>query len=289
MKRIFTMIFIVVSALLSSGCGKGGGVNPAQAGQMSKALMGVASAVQSVSGKQAGETQAPVGQPGIMAPAPQPAQMPITPNQGMIPNPTTQPENIDQNLFNDASIADDQLFEQPLNSSTESVHQVPREIQYTSRDCAAASINSVMAYHGKNFSQDFVNQKVSDHISGRTDYMVQFARNQGFQNSSHISRTMDGDSLRALEQRVLQRPQVVRVGPTFSDTIQYRYPQSLNPQKNWGGDYTRSSQNGHFMVLKGFDEKGNPMLMDPANQDLGHVVADREWFNQNWTDTIDIV
>ena len=149
-------------------------------------------------------------------------------------------------------------------------------------------MTSLMRYHGKEFSQEYVASHVADQYSGRTDYMVAFAQETGFAGSRHISKR-DGDSMAALERRVQTRPQIIRMGPEIGGSINYRYPQELNPQRNWGGDYTRTSYNGHFMVLKGFTPEGNPMLMDPANQNLGHVVADRDWFQKYWTDTVDIV
>ena len=286
---------VVTLTLLLNGCSDGNLLNPQQAQQTAGLLTTVASGLQSAKAGDAGQEQTPAPQGSTVQglnqpPATQPTNQPILPDRG--PDPQTQPTGTEMSItMPDQPLQTKQNNSNPVEPerlSSAVIHQIPVEIQTTSKDCAAASMTAVLNSHGKNLSQSEVNSKVSDQISGRTDYMVQYAKDQGFTNSSHISRQFSGDSMSALEQRVQQRPQVVRVGPTSGGTIDYRYPQSLNPTKNWNGDYTRSSPNGHFMVLKGFDSSGNPMLMDPANSNLGHVVADRSWFIEHWTDTINI-
>lgn len=294
MRKKIIGIIIVICSLLLNGCSEG--INPQQMQQAAGLLTTVASSLPKPAGN-AGQEQAPAPQgPTVQGldqpPATQPTNQSILPDGGIAPAPQTQPTETEMGItMPDQRPQTNQNNPNPVEPkrlSSAVIHEIPVEIQATSKDCAAASMTAVLNSYGKNLTQSEVNSKVSDQISGRTDYMVQYAKDQGFTNSSHISRQFSGDSMSALEQRVQQRPQVVRVGPNSGGTIDYRYPQSLNPTKNWNGDYTRSSPNGHFMVLKGFDSSGNPMLMDPANPNLGHVVADRSWFEKHWTDTIDI-
>ena len=190
-------------------------------------------------------------------------------------------ENTDLNL---ASLADS-----PSVAQTSSVgNSVPIEIQNNYENCGPASLASVFRYHGVNDSQNQIAARTTNGNGAGTTDLVNYARNRGFNNTREISREFHSDSLSALQNRVTERPQIVVVGPQSGNEIIYNYPASLNPNKNWGGNFFRSSPNNHFVVVQSFTPEGNPVLMDPARAELGRVVADRDWFDRHWIHTVDV-
>ena len=190
-------------------------------------------------------------------------------------------ENTDLNL---ASLADS-----PSVAPTSSVgNAVPTEIQNNYENCGPASLASVFRYHGVNDSQNQIAARTTNGNGAGTTDLVNYARSRGFNKTREISRYFHGDSLSALRNRVAERPQIVVVGPQSGNEIIYNYPASLNPEKNWGGNFFRSSPNNHFVVVQSFTPEGNPVLMDPARAELGRVVADRDWFDRHWIHTVDV-
>tara|TARA_Y100000589_G_scaffold248777_1_gene236823 strand:- start:1789 stop:2595 length:807 start_codon:yes stop_codon:yes gene_type:complete len=190
-------------------------------------------------------------------------------------------ENTDLNL---ASVVKSSSIE-----ATPSIgNSVPTEIQSNYENCGPASLASVFRYHGLSDSQSQIAQKTTNGNGAGTTDLVDYAVSRGFNNTREISRDFHGDSLTALQNRVSQRPQIVVVGPQSGNEIIYNYPQSLNPEKNWGGNFFRSSPNNHYVVVQSFTPEGNPILMDPARAELGRVVADRDWFDRHWIHTVDV-
>ena len=167
-------------------------------------------------------------------------------------------------------------------------YSVPTEIQSNYENCGPASLASVFRYHGVNDSQSQIASKTTNGNGAGTSDIADYARSRGFNQTREISRDFHGDSLDALKSRVADRPQIVVVGPQSGSKIIYDYPQTLNPDKNWGGNFFRSSPNNHFVVVQSFTPEGNPVLMDPARAELGRVVADRDWFDRHWIHTVDV-
>tara|TARA_B100000674_G_scaffold487859_1_gene499011 strand:+ start:961 stop:1767 length:807 start_codon:yes stop_codon:yes gene_type:complete len=190
-------------------------------------------------------------------------------------------ENTDLNL---ASLVDSRSVK-PTSSIGNSV---PIIIQSNYENCGPASLASVLRYHGLSDSQSQIAQKTTNGNGAGTTDLVDYAVSRGFHNTREISRDFHGDSLTALQNRVAERPQIVVVGPQSGNEIIYNYPQSLNPEKNWGGNFFRSSPNNHYVVVQSFTPEGNPVLMDPARAELGRVVADRAWFDRHWIHTVDV-
>ena len=190
-------------------------------------------------------------------------------------------EDTDLNL---ASLVDNPSVE----PSTSTGNSVPTEIQSNYENCGPASLASVFRYHGLDDSQSQIAQKTTNGNGAGTTDLVDYAHSRGFNNTREISRDFHGDSLTALQNRVAERPQIVVVGPQSGNEIIYNYPKALNPEKNWDGNFFRSSPNNHFVVVQSFTSEGNPVLMDPARSELGRVVADRAWFDRHWIHTVDV-
>ena len=203
----------------------------------------------------------------------------------------TLPDNSNSSLSNgentDLNLAS--LMDSPSVALSSSVgNSVPTEIQNNYENCGPASLASVFKYHGVNDSQNQIAARTTNGNGAGTTDLVKYARSRGFNNTREISRDFHGDSLSALRNRVAERPQIVVVGPQSGSEIVYNYPASLNPEKNWGGNFFRSSPNNHFVVVQSFTPEGNPVLMDPARAELGRVVADRDWFDRHWIHTVDV-
>ncbi len=215
----------------------------------------------------------------------------LTPSQSQTENDQLASEDLRQDEFigEDTDLNLESLVDSPsveLSSSTG--NSVPTEIQSNYENCGPASLASVFRYHGLDDSQSQIAQKTTNGNGAGTTDLVDYAVSRGFNNTREISRDFHGDNLTALQNRVAERPQIVVVGPQSGNEIIYNYPQSLNPGKNWDGNFFRSSPNNHYVVVQSFTPDGNPILMDPARAELGRVVADRTWFDRHWIHTVDV-
>lgn len=176
-----------------------------------------------------------------------------------------------------------------ISGSSQAVgNSVPTVIQSNYENCGPASLSSVLNFHGKRETQSQIAAVVTNGNGSTAQDLIDYARSKGFENSKHITRQGDGDTMSTLQSRVAQRPQIVMVGPQNGGSIIYDYPKALNPDKKWQADFYRKSQNHHFMVVQSFTAEGNPVLMDPARSELGRVVAERSWFERHWKETVDI-
>ena len=192
----------------------------------------------------------------------------------------TEGEDTDFNL--------EQMVANNFSGNQSTGNSVPTVIQSNYENCGPASLTSVLNYHGASYTQSQIAAQVTNGNGSTATDLISYARSKGFTNSTYIPRQANNDTMRNLQSRVAQRPQIVTMGPVGAGNIVYDYPKSLNPQKNWNGDFYRSSPNHHFVVVQSFTPEGNPVLMDPARAELGRVVADRNWFERHWKESVDI-
>lgn len=147
------------------------------------------------------------------------------------------------------------------------ISQMARQISYKGDICSPTSLSAVMAYYGIKEPPESVAEAVvdnSDGIYGNWLFNTAYASTRGLY--SFVAR------LNSLDEAALYIKKGIPVIASLT----------FGPDELKGSPLKKTR--GHLLVIKGFDERGNVITMDPAacEDSRTEIVYDRKEFEEAW-------